>query len=79
MIPLFGAIELPETFWTAVIGSVAFGAIGLVFLLFGFKLFEWVTPRLHVEEQLNQGNVGVGIAVAGLLVAIAIVVSHVVK
>jgi putative membrane protein len=59
----------------ALISAGLFGVLGIICLLAGFKLFELVTPKLDVENKLQEGNVAVGVAVAGLLIAIAIIVA----
>jgi putative membrane protein len=55
--------------------AAVFGAMGIVFLMLGYKIFEWITPKFDVEDQLQKGNVAAGIAVAGLLVAIALIMA----
>lgn len=69
---------LPDTFFVGVVGSFAFGLMGLLMLLMGFKLFEWITPKLNVEEELGKGNMSVAIVVGGLFLALAFIISHVV-
>lgn len=53
--------------------AAAFGLMGIALLLVGFKLFERVTPKLDVEQKLQDGSLPVAVVVAALLVAIAIV------
>ncbi len=55
--------------------TAAFGLLGIALLIFGFKLFEFVTPKLDVEQKLQDGSVAVAITVAALLIAISIVAS----
>lgn len=55
--------------------AAAFGLLGILLLVFGFKMFEWITPKLDIEKQLQEGNMAVGIAVAALLIAIGIIVA----
>lgn len=55
--------------------TAAFGLLGIALLVFGFKLFEFVTPKLDVEQKLQDGSVAVAITVAALLIAISIVAS----
>jgi putative membrane protein len=72
---LFGNVELP---WEMVlqrnmISAGAFGVIGMVILLIGFKAFEKMTPRLDIEGELAKGNVAVGIFAAAMLIAMALI------
>lgn len=61
------------------VGSLVYGLIGIILLLVGFKLFDWITPRVDDQEQLNKGNVAVAIVNAAMLLAIAYIAAHVVK
>lgn len=82
MLPLFAetstSFALPDTFWVGLIGSFVFGLLGLALLVLGFKVFEWVTPKLDVEDQLQKGNVAVAVVTAALLLSLAYIVAHVV-
>lgn len=75
---LLATLGLPDTFFVGIAGSFAFGLMGILMMLLGFKLFEWVTPRLHVEEELGKGNMSVAVVVGAFFLAIAYVVGHVV-
>ena len=79
--PPFAFIEpMPwDVYWTyfgqLLLGAIAFGLVGVGLLALGFKVFERITPRLDVEEQLRQGNIAVGIMVGAVIVAIGVVVA----
>lgn len=62
------------TFETSLLAAAAFGLLGIVLLILGFKVFEWLTPRLNVEQELAKGNVAVGIVVAAALLGISLIV-----
>lgn len=57
------------------VAAALFGLLGIALLMLGFKVFEWITPTLDVEKKLQEGSVAVAITVAGLLIAIAIVLA----
>lgn len=76
---LFAQLTLSETFWPSVISSAIFGLIGIVLLILGYKVFDWLTPSLHFQEELKKGNVAVAIVVSVLLAAIAYVAGSVVR
>lgn len=67
----------PE-FWNGVVASVVFGLVGVAMLLLGFFLFELLTRKLDVEEELKKGNLAVAMVVAALLLAVAYIVGAVV-
>lgn len=41
--------------------TVLWGVIGLVLLILVYLLFEWLTPRLNVNQEIGSGNVAVGL------------------
>ena len=63
-----------EALLHALVGTGAFGFLGLVLMLIGFKLFEVITRRLDIEKQLEVGNMAVGVVVAALLLGISLIV-----
>jgi putative membrane protein len=73
---MFAAFTLTvESLGTGLFAAALFGAIGIGLLMLGYKVFEWITPKLDVEKKLQEGSVAVAITVAGLLVAIAIILA----
>jgi uncharacterized membrane protein YjfL (UPF0719 family) len=44
----------------------------------GYFLFDVLTRRLDIQEQLNRGNTAVAIVVGALLLSIAYIAAHVV-
>ena len=56
------------------LAAAAFGIVGIALLAVGFKIFEYITPKLDVEAELAKGNVAVGIMVGALLIAMALIV-----
>ena len=71
---VFAFVDWPA-FGMAIVAATVFGLLGIVLLLVGFKLFERLTPKLDVEQKLQEGSVAVAIVVGALLVAIGMVVS----
>lgn len=58
----------------ALVATGAFGLLGILLMLIGFKAFELVTRRLDIEKQLEGGNVAVGVVVAALLLGVSAIV-----
>lgn len=50
-------------------------AVGYVCLIAAYWVFEWVTPRFSISEQLQKGNVAVGILLSMVYVGTAFAVS----
>jgi putative membrane protein len=65
--------------WTLVGNALGFGFIGIFLALLGFKLFDWLLPRVHVQSELaDKQNVAVAIVCAAVILGICYVVAHVV-
>ena len=59
--------------------SLAFGVLGIVLAILGFKLFDLVTPKIKVEEELaEKQNLAVAIVCAAVILGICYIVAHVV-
>jgi putative membrane protein len=69
---------LPDHFWGNLVASVVFGFVGIVLLLFGYFLFDWITPHIDVQKELREKNMAVAVVVAALLLGIAYIAAHVV-
>ncbi len=70
---------MDERFWMGVVSALVYGSIGIALALLGFKLFDWVTPRIDVERELSEKhNVAVAIVCAAVILGICYVVAHVV-
>jgi len=66
----------PPTFGSALLSAAAFGLLGILMVLLGYKIFEWITPKIDVERELSErNNVAVAIVVGSVIIAIAIVMS----
>lgn len=63
-----------EAMGASLVAAALFGVLGIVMLALGFKVFEWITPKLKVEEELGKGNMAVGVVVAAAILGVALVV-----
>ena len=75
MLPLFANTWSMENFGMSLMAAAAFGVLGIVLLAVGFKVFEFITPKLDVEKKLQEGNIAVGIMVGALLLAIGVIIA----
>lgn len=76
---LLADFTIPENFLFGVLGTIIFGLIGVVLLLLAFKVFDYLTSKLDIQEQLNKDNRSVAIVLAALFVAIGVVVASVIR
>ncbi|MEK6710094.1 MAG: DUF350 domain-containing protein [Nitrospinota bacterium] len=60
---------------TGLILSVAYGLVGVLLLMVGYKVFEWITPYSVDDALSKEKNVAVGVVVAGMFIAIGIVIA----
>ena len=60
---------------TGLILSVVYGLVGILLLMIGYKIFEWITP-FSVNDALSKDqNRAVGIVVGAIFIGIAIIVA----
>jgi putative membrane protein len=64
------------TFGEALLATAAFGALGVILLFAGYKLFDLLTPKLDIEKELAEKNMAVAVVVAALLLAVGIIVAR---
>jgi putative membrane protein len=64
------------TFGEAILATAAFGALGVALLFIGYKIFDLLTPHLHIEKELAEKNVAVAIVVATMLISLSIIVAR---
>ena len=68
-----------EKFWFGFLGAVLYGVLGLGLILLGFKLFDWITPKMDIQKELaEKHNVAVAIVVAAILLGVCYLVASVV-
>ena len=66
----------PNNFQSALLSSVVFGLIGIVLMLAGYKLFDWILPSINFAEELKaKHNIAVAIVIAAMIIGVAIVVA----
>ncbi|MDB5298589.1 MAG: hypothetical protein JWO87_252 [Phycisphaerales bacterium] len=62
------------------LSAAVFGVIGIVLMLLGFKLFDWITPKMDVEKELAENhNIAVAIVIAATILGISIIIAQIVS
>lgn len=70
---------LPETFWPGFLAAVLYGLFGLVLVLLGFKIFDWITPKIDLQKELaEKHNLAVAIVVAAIILGTCYLVASVI-
>jgi putative membrane protein len=76
MVHLLAFITFDTAGLIALFWAVVFGLVGMMLMLLGFKMFDWITPRIELERELaEKGNIAVAIVCAAVIIAMAIVIA----
>ena len=68
----------PHTFLGEVIGTMIFGILGILLIVLGFKIFDWLCPKIDVEVELaEKHNIAVAIVIAAVIIGVSIVTAAV--
>jgi len=68
-------MNLPENFWIGVFGSLIFGFMGIVLLLGGFKMFDWLLPKVDFQAEMKGNPLATSIIVASFFLALAHIIA----
>ena len=58
-----------------IVEGIVFSIVGLIILMVGYKVFDMATPYDLNRQIAEENNVAAGIAVAGVLVSLGIIVA----
>jgi putative membrane protein len=68
----------PTTLWEAALATIVFGVIGIGLAVFGFKVFDRVTPGNLEEEIVRKSNVAAAIMTGAFILGICLIIARVV-
>jgi putative membrane protein len=57
----------------ALVWAAAFGLVGVAIVILGFKVFDWMMPRINVEKELCDRNISVAIVMAAAILGVSAV------
>jgi uncharacterized membrane protein YjfL (UPF0719 family) len=57
-----------------ILSSVIFGLLGIAVMMLSYKAIDWVIPA-DLNKEIEKGNLAAGVVIAGVFIAIAIIVS----
>ncbi len=79
---MFATFLFEDKYWNelaqGMTSSVIYGCMGIFLVLFGFKLLDWITPQIHIQNELIQKNNAVAIVIASMIVGVCYLVAQVV-
>lgn len=61
--------------WRAVLDVSLFGVVGMVLLVFGYYIWELITPYNNRQELQENKNLAVAIVVAAFVLGMAVVIA----
>jgi putative membrane protein len=68
-----GLIAFDANVWNGLMVAALFGLLGIVLLILGFKLFDWLMPKVDVEKELCAHNMAVAVVMAAAILGISAV------
>lgn len=67
---------MPNGFGPAVL-ALCFGLIGILLTMLGFKVFDWITPKIDVQRELaERNNIAVAVVAASVILGVSYVAAH---
>jgi uncharacterized membrane protein YjfL (UPF0719 family) len=64
-----------HSFAQAIVATAAFGILGILLCVLGFKAFDWITPTINIERELTERhNVAVAIVMAAVILGVSAIV-----
>jgi putative membrane protein len=56
--------------------TAAFGLLGIGLVVLGFKIFDWITPKLDIQHELGEKhNVAVAVLCAAIILGVSLIVA----
>ncbi|HWX21316.1 MAG TPA: DUF350 domain-containing protein [Candidatus Binatia bacterium] len=71
--------HLPDYFFGDLLATVAFGIIAIFLIVFGYIIFDKLTPKLDFNDLLNKGNVALAIVMGSFIIGLCYVIGRVVS
>ena len=70
--------HLPTYFLSDLLVTAAFGVLAIILIVFGYKVFDKLTPKLPFDESLKNGNIAAGIVIGSFILGICYVIARVI-
>ncbi|MFW6287150.1 MAG: DUF350 domain-containing protein [bacterium] len=56
-----------------IIATIVYALLGLVLMFSGYKFFDWITPY-NFSDEIKEKNPAIGAVIAGIFIAVAIII-----
>ena len=71
MLTLLAASVFPELGERLAVMAI-FGLVGILLMVIGFKIFDWITPKIDIQKELaEKHNLAVAIVIAAIILGVA--------
>ena len=72
--------EYWENLLKGFLSSLLFGGTGILLAVLGFKVFDWITPRMDIQKELaEKQNVAVAVVCGAIILGVCYLVATVVR
>jgi putative membrane protein len=62
--------------WQIIALNVVYAALGVTLMFVSYRLIDVLTPQVDFPAELRKGNIAVGIVIAAIFIAIALIVGR---
>ena len=70
--------HLNEAFFPDLVTTASFGVLAILLIVFGYVVFDRLTPKLDFSDLINKGNTAMAIVVGSFILGLCYVVGRVV-
>jgi uncharacterized membrane protein YjfL (UPF0719 family) len=60
--------------WSIIGMNFLYAALGVVLMFVSYRVIDFLSPKIDFADELRKGNLAVGVFIAALFIAIAIVI-----
>ena len=60
--------------WSIIALNFLYAALGVAMMFVAYRVIDLLTPKVDFEDELKKGNIAVGLFIAAIFIAVAIVI-----
>jgi len=60
--------------WSIIALNFLYAALGVAMMFVAYRVIDLLTPKVDFEEELKKANIAVGLFIAAIFIAVAIVI-----
>ncbi|HMP16419.1 MAG TPA: DUF350 domain-containing protein [Gemmatales bacterium] len=75
MLSLLASAWHPSTMTESLLSAAAFGALGIIMAIIGFKLFDWITPGDLGNEITGKQNIAAAVLAGAVVIGVSIIMA----